>query len=97
MNLVALGARVSLISVTGADESGIHLDSACGGTGTGNTVNGNTISVVCAGILQGATPNTIGTNTYYNVPTLVASGDLCSTPLARTHQRKKAQFRPVRP
>ncbi len=55
--------------VTGSGQSGIHLDGGCTGVTSGRiTASGNTINEACAGILNGATtsPNTIGTNTYYN-------------------------------
>jgi parallel beta-helix repeat protein len=76
-------------SVFSSTESGIHLDSTCGGTGKNNVVSFNTINDACAGILQGGTPNTLGggtllgliplpgANTFYNDATTVLAGDVC--------------------
>jgi len=77
-------------TVFGSTESGIHLDSSCGGTGKNNTVTFNTINEACAGILEGGTPNTLGggslfgliplpgANTFYNDATTVLAGsDVC--------------------
>ena len=77
-------------TVFGSTESGIHLDSSCGGTGKNNSVTFNTINEACAGILQGGTPNTLGggtllgiiplpgANTFYNDATTVLAGDVCT-------------------
>jgi hypothetical protein len=83
-------------TINSADESGIHLDSTCGSTGNTNTVNSNTINASCSGILQGGGTNTIGTNTFYNVPTFVAGGDICTPPLDKV-KHPKPHFRPARP
>jgi parallel beta-helix repeat protein len=65
-------------TIFGSTESGIHLDSTCGSTGTNNNVSGNTINEACAGILEGATPNNIGgKNDYFNVVSEIVSGDVC--------------------
>jgi hypothetical protein len=48
-------------TVFSSSESAIHLDGECGPTGKNNVVTNNTINEACAGILQGGTPNTIGT------------------------------------
>ena len=66
--------------ITNTGNSGIHLDSTCTGTGEKNTVIGNTVNESCAGVLQGATPNTISGNTTFNVQSTVLAGDTC-TPL----------------
>jgi hypothetical protein len=62
-------------------ESGVHLDASCGAffgglTGNSNTVTGNTVlESACAGILADTvtTGNTTGPDTYFTVPTTVAS------------------------
>ncbi len=76
-------------SVFSSTESGIHLDSTCGGTGKNNVVTFNTINDACAGILQGGTPNTLGggslfgllplpgANTFFNDTNTVLAGDVC--------------------
>jgi parallel beta-helix repeat protein len=81
-------------SVFSSTEAGIHLDSSCGSTGKNNVVTFNTINDACAGILQGATPNTIGggslfgviplpgANTFFNDTNTVLAGDVC--PVAPT-------------
>jgi parallel beta-helix repeat protein len=51
---------VSNNTVFSSTEAGIHLDSTCGSTGKNNVVVSNTINDACAGILQGGTPNTLG-------------------------------------
>jgi parallel beta-helix repeat protein len=73
-------------TVFNATESGIHLDSTCGGTGRGNTVTGNTVNEACAGILEGggAVSGVTTHNTFFNVVNVALAGDTCtvSTPLA---------------
>lgn len=74
---------VKLNTISGAAESGIHLDDSCGGaTGSSNIVKNNTVSLACAGILQGAgaTGNFFAPgNTFYNVgQTLLMGSDTCS-------------------
>jgi parallel beta-helix repeat protein len=76
-------------TVFGSTESGIHLDSSCGGTGKNNVVSFNTINEACAGILEGGTPNTLGggtllgliplpgANTFFNDTNTVLAGDVC--------------------
>jgi len=62
-------------------ESGVHLDASCGAffggaTGNNNSVTGNTVvESACAGILAdtGTTFNTTGPDTYFTVPTTIAS------------------------
>jgi hypothetical protein len=67
--------------ITGADESGVHIDDTCFGSATGNSVSSNTINGSCAGVLSGPTMgNTIGTNTYYNVVSQVSEGSDTCTP-----------------
>lgn len=57
-------------------ESAIHLDGLCGGTGIGNTVSGNTVTVACVGILSGPPEgqNSIGANTFTDVTNEVIYG-----------------------
>lgn len=65
-------------TLSNSAESAIHLDSSCGSTGTNNHVSHNTINEACAGMLQGATPNTIsGDNAFYNVVNTIMSGNTC--------------------
>jgi hypothetical protein len=87
-------------TISGSDESGIHLDDTCPGAGTGNTVTSNKINSACAGILSGpgATGNTTTSNTFYNVITVQATGSNTCTPppglaskaVARAHARIRA-------
>jgi parallel beta-helix repeat protein len=81
-------------TIFNSTESGIHLDASCGTTGSNNSVKGNTIlESACAGILQDpGTTNTIGTNTYYTVPTLVAAS--CPAPAALARVRTVNRFKP---
>lgn len=64
-------------SIANAAESGIHLDSGCGATGTNNVVKANLINESCAGILVGATPNTISGNGFFNVVNTQMTGNAC--------------------
>jgi hypothetical protein len=68
--------------INGADESGVHLDDTCFSPESGAAVSGNTISQSCAGVLEGpnASGTGVGTNTYYNVGTLVMTGSDTCTP-----------------
>jgi hypothetical protein len=77
--------------ITGADESGIHIDDTCFGAATGNTVSSNTISATCAGVLSGpnASGNTVGTNTYYNTVTHSMTGSDTCTPSATSAIAKR--------
>jgi hypothetical protein len=87
-------------TISGSDESGIHLDDTCPGAGTGNTVTSNKINSACAGILSGpgATGNTTTPNAFYNVITVQATGSNTCTPppglaskaVARAHARIRA-------
>lgn len=88
-------------TITGADESGVHIDDTCTGSATSNTVTGNTISATCAGVLSGpdtANSNTISNNTFYNaVYKILYGSDTCtasatsaisvSKPAAKPHWR----------
>jgi hypothetical protein len=73
---------VKLNTINGAAESGIHLDDTCtGSTGSNNTVKNNTVTLACAGILEGsgATGNSLTGGTYYNVgQALLTGSDTCS-------------------
>jgi len=65
-----------------ATQSGIHLDDTCGGgSGSGDTVTGNTVSEACAGLLLGTgSPNTTAPNTYFNDGYETQPGDACTLP-----------------
>ncbi len=65
-------------TVFSSDEAGIHLDSSCGSTGSGNSVSSNTVNEACAAILMGGSGNTVGTNTYANVTHTTLAGDICT-------------------
>ena len=75
-------------AVFSSTESGIHLDSTCGSTGIKNIVADNVINEGCAGILEGATPNTIGgsedaANNFFNVASEILTSNVCTAaPLA---------------
>ena len=64
-------------AIANATESGIHLDSGCGSTGVNNVVKSNTINESCAGILAGATPNTVSGNGFFNVVNTELAGNAC--------------------
>jgi hypothetical protein len=64
-------------AIANATESAIHLDSSCGETGVNNNVKANLINETCAGILVGATPNTIGSNAFFNVVNTQLTGNTC--------------------
>lgn len=67
-------------SIANATESGIHLDSSCVGTGKSNVVKANFVNESCAGVLVGATPNTISGNAFFNVVNTQLAGDVCPVP-----------------
>jgi hypothetical protein len=74
-----LNATISGNTVTGADESAIHVDGECGGGSTAN-VTKNKVNFSCAGILVGPGSTAVGLtgNTYANVATNVLTGsDTC--------------------
>jgi len=83
--------------IQGADQSAIHLDSTCGGTGKGNTVSGNTVNLACAGILEGGTPNTIATsNKLNNVLNQLVLSDTCTVQaLSASRIRQASHARPI--
>jgi Right handed beta helix region len=71
--------------IYGSAQSGIHADDSCPSSGTGNTIEHNTINEACAGILEGpsASGNTVAPNTFFNVTTTVLTGtDTCTPPAA---------------
>jgi hypothetical protein len=76
------GGTVSTNTVAGSGQSAIHLDSTCtvigGPAGGGASVSGNTLNEACAGILNGTSGNTIGTNTSFNVGNTTLAGDSCT-------------------
>jgi len=88
--------------IYGSTQSGIHADDTCSGpSGTGNTIERNTINEACAGILEGpsATGNTVTFNTFLNVTTTTLVGsDTCSPPeaaaIALSSSAKTPSLRP---
>jgi hypothetical protein len=84
-------------TVNASDESGIHFDSSCGGTGAQVLVGGNTFNGACAGILLGNLSTPSGSNTFYNVTNKTLSGDTCTPPLARPNAGTHRKFKPARP
>jgi hypothetical protein len=95
--------------IDGSAQSGIHADDSCPSSGTGNTIEHNTINEACAGILEGpsATGNTVAPNAFFNVTTTVLTGtDICTAPAAaataalasnspsKTHSARPAPYRP---
>jgi len=95
IDMCANNATITGNIVNGSDEAGVHLDALCTGSSTGSTVKNNTINSACAGVLIGTAGNTTTPNTYYNVVTSTVSGDVCSTPPGRHHN--KAVFKAARP
>lgn len=87
-------------TVNSSAESGIHNDSSCTGSNTGNLITGNTINEACAGLLIGQTPlsNTLTPNTFFNVTNTLVSGDTCAptvfSSLARTSGGGATRFQP---
>lgn len=70
--------------INGSDEAAVHLDDTCSsGTSTGNTVEKNTITAACAGVLEGTgATGTVTSDTYYDVATKVMTGtDQCQPAL----------------
>jgi parallel beta-helix repeat protein len=63
--------------INDSGQSGVNLVQGC--LAQNNTVSANTVVGACAGVLEGtdATGNTIGTNTLFNVQTLLLSGGSC--------------------
>jgi hypothetical protein len=83
-------------TISGSDESAIHFDSSCGGSGAQGTVSGNMINASCAGILLGNLSSSLGSKSFFNVTNKLLAGDVCTPPLASV--RKTAhKFKPVRP
>jgi hypothetical protein len=103
IDLCANNSTATGNKITGADESGVHIDDTCYGSATGNTVSSNTISGACAGILSGpASGNTIGTNTYFNaVSEIVKGSDICIPPpvggVRKLFAKSHGGVRPARP
>ncbi|MBV8905511.1 MAG: hypothetical protein JOZ22_17920, partial [Acidobacteriia bacterium] len=71
------GNTIENNAIANATESAIHLDSSCGATGVNNVVKSNFINESCAGILVGATPNTISGNFWFNVVNTELAGNVC--------------------
>ena len=86
-------------TINSADESGIHMDSTCTGSSTGNTVTGNIIEESCAGLLGSTVGNTVAPNTYYDVLGTIVAGDTCQSNLAEAPTKKLVRRipKPVRP
>lgn len=89
--------------ITGATESGIHLDSSCGTPSTGNSVTGDHVNGACAAVLEGAgSGGTIGGLLALNAANLVlANSDVCpiAPPGAHRHAASRhhaSVFRPAR-
>jgi parallel beta-helix repeat protein len=83
IDLCSNGNTVQGNVIYGSSQDGIHLDGSCSGSGSGNTVTGNTINEACAGILLGTgTNNTITPNTFMNVTHTTLAGDVCPLPVA---------------
>ncbi|HEV2381062.1 MAG TPA: hypothetical protein VG206_14875 [Terriglobia bacterium] len=87
IDVCANNNTVSSNTVFASDESALHLDSSCGGTGNGNTINKNTLNETCAGVLEGSgtSGNLLGTgtnaNSFYNVGSTTLNADICSSPV----------------
>jgi len=102
IDVCANGVTVTGNKITGADESGIHLDDTCYGSTSSNTVTTNTISGTCAGVLVGAGSSDagVGSNTYYNAANLVLTGtDTCpgSNGSVRKAVKSNGPPRPAKP
>jgi hypothetical protein len=82
VELCSSGSTVIGNTISGSDESGVHIDIACGAVAN-NSVSKNTINDACAGILvgTGAGSNTIGTNNFYNTRNTVLTADTCTPPV----------------
>ena len=82
VELCGSGNTVIGNTISGSDESGVHIDSTCGAVAS-NTVSKNTINDACAGILVGtaAGSNTIGTNNFYNTRNTTLTADTCTPPV----------------
>ncbi len=83
------GNTVSSNTVNGADQSAIHLDETCTNTGNNNTVDNNTLSVSCTGIMsgEGETGNVTNGEIYYSVITPTLVGDSCQEQLGGGKKR----------
>jgi parallel beta-helix repeat protein len=82
-------ATISTNVISGAAESGIHLDSSCGTPSTGNTLSGNSVNGSCAAVLE-------GTGSAGSVATLAAVNSLYTT-LAGSDQCPLASASAIRP
>lgn len=85
IDLCSNGNTVENNIIYGSAQDGVHADDSCGGTGSSNTITGNTINEACAGILTGTgtSGNTVSPNTFMNVANVTLAGDVC-TPAAPT-------------
>lgn len=86
VELCSSGSTVTGNVISGSDESGVHIDSACGAVAN-NSVSKNTINDACAGVLvgTGAGSNTIGTNNFFNTRNTTLTADTCTPPLMVAH------------
>lgn len=85
-----------------SDEAGIHLNSACGSTGSNNRVSRNTVNEACAAILEGGSGNWLTWNTFANVANTILTGNVCavvtSNALAKSEVSSPGHaFSPARP
>jgi len=76
---------ISSNTINGADESGIHLDDTCTGSGNSNSITNNTTTLSCAGLLEGAstTGNSFSGNFSYDAVFTLQYGDVCGTTPSR--------------
>jgi hypothetical protein len=93
--------QVNNNTIFDSSQSGIHMDSSCSGsgnnTGNSNSASGNVITDSgCAGILvdSAASGNTIGTNTYYDVPSQVLNGSCSAANMKRTGTHVRGHYSP---
>jgi parallel beta-helix repeat protein len=79
-------------------QSGVHLDSSCGGTGNNNVVSGNTVlESACAGYLidAGTSGNGTPVGTFYTVPfTITSTTGSCTIPIGPVHAKAAHKVQP---
>jgi hypothetical protein len=99
LDVCSNGNSVLKNSVFGSDESGIHMDGSCTGSGNSNTVTSNIVNDSCAGILEDpGTTNSISSTTYHNVTNTIATGPTCTNPPTGRHNQKQVLTpKPARP
>jgi hypothetical protein len=96
IDLCSNGDEAESNNLYGNAESGIHIDSTCGSTGTGATVKGNVINGSCAGVLNGG-GGAVGGNTYLNDIHTVLSGNACPASAGGTAIKQAASTQKSRP